>query len=43
MGEEGEEEGCGYVDVKELLSQSVTGPETNHLSVTKGSKAKAAS
>lgn len=43
VGEEGEEEGCGYVDVKELLSQSVTGPETNHLSVTKGSKAKAAS
>lgn len=43
MGEEGEEEGGGYVDVKELLSKNVTGPETNHLSVTKGSKAKAAS
>lgn len=43
MGEEGEEEGCGYVDVKELLSRKVTGPETNHLSVTRGSKAKTAS
>lgn len=43
MGEKEEEEGYGYVDVKELLSLNMTGPETNHLSVTKGLKAKTAS
>ena len=43
VGEEEEEEGCGFVDIKELLSRNVTGPETNHLSVIRGSKAKTSS
>lgn len=37
------EEGCGYVDVKELLSLNMTGPERNNLGITKGSTAKTAS